>query len=260
LKDAERGRQELSTNAVKYGTGHVWVRLSWTAQQPDIDVWDLGPGFTSPSEPDRSGHAASSSWSGYAAAGADATVELPDTYGEGGRGFFLVSHLTLTVRGRSPSRRWGTCPRRTAGLLRQQCPDVLPRRGVPGRRQRRQDRRSGGLPVLRRRTHPELPKHRNRSGPPCTSTSSPGTPTECPCARPDHTSWSGRSRPPHHAPPATHRPRTRPNLDPGRKTNPDLEPRSVTRPREGDQDGYLAGPAPARRARRGRAEPGQATG
>jgi anti-sigma regulatory factor (Ser/Thr protein kinase) len=152
VADPELIVQELLTNAVTYGTGHVWVRLSWTAQQPEIDVWDLGPGFSYPSEPVRSGDAASISWSGYAAAGAAATVELPDTDSEGGRGLFLVTHLTSQfevaarrgggthVRARLPVSR---VPSRSFG------PRPLSANALPGLDEAETDGSFGREPFLR---------------------------------------------------------------------------------------------------------------
>lgn len=102
--EAELVVQELLANAVEHASGPVWVRLSWLEEEPELEVLDLGPGFSlDPSS-------------------APAPVlrgeeELPDLDGEGGRGLFLVSHLArelevvartsggTRVRARLPVRR-----------------------------------------------------------------------------------------------------------------------------------------------------------
>lgn len=66
--------EELVANAVRHAGPHVWVSLTWPGDQPLLAVRDLGPGF----EPRRT---------------------LPDdVLAEGGRGLFLVSHLTDELR------------------------------------------------------------------------------------------------------------------------------------------------------------------
>lgn len=67
---AELAFDELVSNAVEHAQGSIWVSLEWQTPYPRLTVHDLGPGF----EP---------------------RVALPDdVYAEGGRGLFLVSHLT----------------------------------------------------------------------------------------------------------------------------------------------------------------------
>ena len=45
MGDAELIVQELVANALEHATGPVWVHLSWLADQPELVVRDLGPGF-----------------------------------------------------------------------------------------------------------------------------------------------------------------------------------------------------------------------
>lgn len=67
---AEIAVSELIGNSVLHAGGNAWVSLSWTGRQPTITVHDLGPGFTP-------------------------EVSLPeDPIAVGGRGMYLVSHLT----------------------------------------------------------------------------------------------------------------------------------------------------------------------
>jgi anti-sigma regulatory factor (Ser/Thr protein kinase)/predicted ArsR family transcriptional regulator len=83
VADAELVVHELLANAVEHATGPIWVRLSWVREEPDIEVWDLGPGFTLPEvRPTTNGRAQ------------DVAATLPDLDAEGGRGLFLVTHLT----------------------------------------------------------------------------------------------------------------------------------------------------------------------
>lgn len=75
---AELAVEELVSNAVKQAAGPVWVSAEWQEETPVVTVHDLGPGFTLPegSEP-----------------------QLPDDeLSEGGRGLFLVAHLTSELR------------------------------------------------------------------------------------------------------------------------------------------------------------------
>lgn len=61
---------ETIANAIEHAGGSIWVSLDWSETSPVLTVHDLGPGFV----PD---------------------PKLPDDpYAEGGRGLFLVSHLT----------------------------------------------------------------------------------------------------------------------------------------------------------------------
>lgn len=92
VEDAHLVVSELLANAVEHAAGPVWVRLSWHAEEPDVEVWDLGPGFTLPASGgppavpverlDESPQAP-----------APYPERLPDLAEEGGRGVFLVTHL-----------------------------------------------------------------------------------------------------------------------------------------------------------------------
>jgi anti-sigma regulatory factor (Ser/Thr protein kinase) len=91
LNAAELVAQELVANAVEHAAGPTWVRLSWLAAQPEIDVWDLGTGFALPSGSGRAAvpvEALDNSWT----AAAPYPV-LPEPTSPRGRGLFLVSHL-----------------------------------------------------------------------------------------------------------------------------------------------------------------------
>lgn len=96
VDDAQLVVTELLTNAVEHASGPVWVRLSWHAEEPDVEVWDLGPGFalphggTSPAAPVE--HVDTSS-----EAAAPYPELLPDAAAEGGRGLFLVTHLAPVI-------------------------------------------------------------------------------------------------------------------------------------------------------------------
>ena len=99
LGDATLVVQELLANAVEHATGPAWVRLTWTAAEPDLEVWDLGPGFDldrdavpglQPSLPEPR---AATSGVDPGSGDADVPPAVPDLEAEGGRGLFLVSHL-----------------------------------------------------------------------------------------------------------------------------------------------------------------------
>lgn len=67
---AEVAFSELVTNTVRHAPGPAWVHLDWSERQPLVEVHDLGPGFElQPSLPD-------------------------DPFAPGGRGLYIVSHLT----------------------------------------------------------------------------------------------------------------------------------------------------------------------
>jgi anti-sigma regulatory factor (Ser/Thr protein kinase) len=78
VSSAELIVQELLTNAGEHAAGPTWVHLSWSHEHPDIEIWDLGPGF--------------------ALLPAAAGDEPPDLEAEGGRGLFIVSHLAADFR------------------------------------------------------------------------------------------------------------------------------------------------------------------
>ncbi len=69
VPDAELAVGELLGNAVRYSEGLVWVAIDWTDLHPTLTVRDLGEDF-------------------------NLDAELPDDLAEGGRGLFLVTHLT----------------------------------------------------------------------------------------------------------------------------------------------------------------------
>jgi len=71
LPGAELAVGEILTNAVLHAPGPVWVALDWRGERPRLDVHDLGPGVV------------------------PGPALLPDDpLRVGGRGLFLVSHLT----------------------------------------------------------------------------------------------------------------------------------------------------------------------
>lgn len=82
---AELVMQEMVTNAVRHAAGPVWVSLEWREVSPTITVLDLGPGF----DPARLAEAAAPEAPG----GPDDPVD-PALFAEGGRGLFLVNHLS----------------------------------------------------------------------------------------------------------------------------------------------------------------------
>jgi anti-sigma regulatory factor (Ser/Thr protein kinase)/predicted ArsR family transcriptional regulator len=70
IDGAEVAFSELVTNAARHAPGPAWVHLDWSNPQPLVEVHDLGPGFElRPSLPD-------------------------DPFAPGGRGLFIVNHLT----------------------------------------------------------------------------------------------------------------------------------------------------------------------
>jgi anti-sigma regulatory factor (Ser/Thr protein kinase) len=96
LETAELVFQELLVNALEHTGTAAWVQVTWVEEQPDVTIWDLGPGFE-PSE-ELAGKAV-----------AEAHLDPSDTGGapyevngdpgpvagldERGRGLFLVTHL-----------------------------------------------------------------------------------------------------------------------------------------------------------------------
>ncbi len=64
---------ELVTNALRHAGGPAWISLDWSETQPAITVHDLGPGFA-------------------------LEISEPELTDEGGRGLFIVSHLTDELR------------------------------------------------------------------------------------------------------------------------------------------------------------------
>jgi anti-sigma regulatory factor (Ser/Thr protein kinase)/predicted ArsR family transcriptional regulator len=95
--DAEVVVQELVTNAIEHATGPVWVRLSWLEEQPDLVVWDLGPGFTLPSGTAASPIPVGTLDSSQGAAAPYPEQAVPSLFDEGGRGLFLVTHLASSL-------------------------------------------------------------------------------------------------------------------------------------------------------------------
>jgi anti-sigma regulatory factor (Ser/Thr protein kinase) len=51
--DAELIVEELVGNALRHAGGGVWVQLTWTVDEPELIVSDLGSGFTMPRPPER---------------------------------------------------------------------------------------------------------------------------------------------------------------------------------------------------------------
>lgn len=89
LSFAELVFQELVVNAIEHTGRSAWVQITWVEEQPDVTVWDLGPGFDPEEELSRRGVS-------------DADLAHGDTAGspypvsgldESGRGLFLVTHL-----------------------------------------------------------------------------------------------------------------------------------------------------------------------
>ena len=60
---------ELLSNVHRHASGHAWVNVEWSGASPVVTVYDTGPGF-------------------------ELDVSLPDVDAEGGRGLYIVSHLT----------------------------------------------------------------------------------------------------------------------------------------------------------------------
>ncbi len=91
--DAELVVQELVANALEHATGPVWVHLSWLADQPELVVRDLGPGFALTDEPAPPHIPVQGA---VPEAGNDDSAtgqQLPDVLAEGGRGLFLATKL-----------------------------------------------------------------------------------------------------------------------------------------------------------------------
>ncbi len=75
VADAEVIVSELMANAMRHATGPAWVSLVWRAPEPELTVYDLGPGFTlDPRLPD-------------------------DPLAVGGRGLYIVNHLARSLTG-----------------------------------------------------------------------------------------------------------------------------------------------------------------
>ncbi|MGN6302906.1 MAG: ATP-binding protein [Angustibacter sp.] len=78
VSDAELVVQELLANAFEHADGPTWVQLTWADDRPHLVVRDLGEGFTLPAS--------------------QAAAPVPDDdealWSEGGRGLWLVSHLS----------------------------------------------------------------------------------------------------------------------------------------------------------------------
>lgn len=110
VDDAELIFQELLVNTQRHTDGPAWVRLTWLEEQPDVTIWDLGPGFEL--TPDAAQQAVAAPEIDMTDTGRSPYDmehrDLPELNGveelsEGGRGLFLVSHLAerLEVAARS---------------------------------------------------------------------------------------------------------------------------------------------------------------
>jgi anti-sigma regulatory factor (Ser/Thr protein kinase)/predicted ArsR family transcriptional regulator len=72
VPDAELAVQELLGNALRHSPGTAWVSIDWAQAEPVVTVHDLGPDFAL--EP-----------------------SLPAVEEEGGRGLYIVAHLTESL-------------------------------------------------------------------------------------------------------------------------------------------------------------------
>ncbi len=107
LDAAELVFDELVVNAIEHtGGGPAWIRLTWLEEQPDVTIWDLGPGFDLPTQlaeravPEDDLDPSDTGGSPYHLDGPvedDPTAAL-EALEEGGRGLFLVSHLAEEFR------------------------------------------------------------------------------------------------------------------------------------------------------------------
>src|SRR5690349_12054191 len=59
---------ELVSNAIEHAPGPAWVRVDWSADRPQLEVHDLGPGF-------------------------ELRAQLPRAESVGGRGLFVANAL-----------------------------------------------------------------------------------------------------------------------------------------------------------------------
>lgn len=109
LAAADTAVGELLANVNRHASGHAWINLDWSGQFPVVTVNDLGPGF-------------------------DLDVSLPDLHEESGRGLFIVSHLTESLRV-ARRRSGGSSVRTTLGVAREPEESLDPPR-----------RREGALP------------------------------------------------------------------------------------------------------------------
>ena len=89
LSIAELVFQELVVNAIEHTGRPAWVQVSWVEEQPDVTVWDLGPGFDPGDELTRRGVSETDLDHGHSG-GSPYPVSGLD---ESGRGLFLVTHL-----------------------------------------------------------------------------------------------------------------------------------------------------------------------
>lgn len=88
LDAAELIYAEVVGNAVRHAKGPVWVSLTWSSVEPELTVYDVGPGF----DPMRL----------EAAAELDpSTVPRESLLSESGRGLFLISHLAPDLHART---------------------------------------------------------------------------------------------------------------------------------------------------------------
>jgi anti-sigma regulatory factor (Ser/Thr protein kinase) len=92
LSVAELVLQELLTNAIEHTAGGAWVRLTWLEEQPDITIWDLGPGFDVAHDVSRRAIPDVGLDATDAAGSSPYPLDV-DELDEGGRGLFLVTHL-----------------------------------------------------------------------------------------------------------------------------------------------------------------------
>ncbi len=139
LAAAEIVVAELLANAVEHAAGPAWVSIRWDDVRPVLAVTDLGPGF-------ERGHGSADPSSGSApgtggpAAGGDAVLQstaLPaDPFAEGGRGLFLVDHLSHDL---------DIAARRSRGTTISATLDVRRRPGVHVRAPRRN---TAALPAI----------------------------------------------------------------------------------------------------------------
>lgn len=115
---AELVFQELVVNAIEHTGRPAWVRLTWWAEQPDVTVWDLGPGFDPEAELSRRGVPGTELDAGDTGDWAPYTDDALDALDESGRGLFLVTHLAeefeVAARESGGTRVHATLPVRRA--------------------------------------------------------------------------------------------------------------------------------------------------
>jgi anti-sigma regulatory factor (Ser/Thr protein kinase) len=83
---------ELLSNALAHSLGRAWISLRWDGPHPLLSVADTGPGLQS------ADHPATSGLSSLIKADRTLVPRLPDDpLARGGRGLYLVAHLSLDV-------------------------------------------------------------------------------------------------------------------------------------------------------------------